>query len=75
MNLTGKNTVETNDYSYLNADEWRAALLQKDIDLEAKNSDLEAKDAIISHVNAQLTQVTADRDKYKTIADELLRLA
>ena len=68
MNLTGKNTVETNDYSYLNADELRAALLQKD-------TDLEAKDAIISHVNAQLTQVTANRDKYKTIADELLRLA
>ena len=45
MNLTGKNTVETSDYSYLNADELRAALLEKDADLEAKNSDLEAKNA------------------------------
>ena len=38
MNLAGKNTVETSDYSDLNADEWRAALLQKEADLEAKDA-------------------------------------
>ena len=68
MNLAGKNTLETSDYSYLNADELRTALLQKD-------ADLEAKDVFIAHANCLLTKVTADRDKYKTIADELLRLA
>ena len=68
MNLAAKNTVETSDYSYLNADELRAALLQKE-------ADLEAKDAIIAHTHDLLTQAIADRDKYKTITDELLRLA
>ena len=38
MNLTSKNTVETSDYSYLKADELRAALLQKEADLEAKDA-------------------------------------
>ena len=68
MNLAGKNTVETSDYSYLNADELRAAWLQKE-------ADLEAKEAIIAHTHDLLTQAIADRDKYKTITTELLRLA
>ena len=40
-----------------------------------KDADLEALDAIIAHANCLLTKVTADRDKYNIIADELLRLA
>ena len=61
MNLTVKNNLKTSDYSHLNADELRAILLQKD--------------AIITHAHCLLTKVTADRDKYKTITDELMRLA
>lgn len=60
MKIAAKKQNKTNDYSGLSAAELLALLQQRD--------------AIIDHVSRQLDEVSADRDKYKAISDELIRL-
>ena len=81
MKLASKSAIKTDACSQLKAAQWRAILQQKETELEKSNAkleksnaELETKDAIIAHLNIQLTQIVADRDTYKTLADELLRL-
>lgn len=68
MKLAPKKHSKTLDYSGLTADELLVLLQQKDAEIETQNS-------VISHVNKQLKDVRSERDKYKAISDELLRLA
>ena len=51
-----------------------AILQQKEAELEQRNVELESKDTLIAHLNEQLAQIIADRNIYKTLTDELLRL-
>lgn len=68
MKMAPKKQNKTVDYSGLSPAEL-VALLQE------KEAELHAKDSIISHVSKERDAAVADRDKYKAITDELLRLA
>ena len=88
MISASKSTVKTDGCSQLEAVQLLAILQQKEaeleqrnvelesknVELETKNVELESKDTLIAHLNEQLAQIIADRNIYKTLSDELLRL-
>ena len=81
MISASKSTVKTDGCSQLEAVQLLAILQQKEaeleqrnVELEIKNVELESKDTLIAHLNEQLAQIIADRNIYKTLSDELLRL-
>lgn len=74
MELASKSTIKTDGCSQLKAVQLLAILRQKETELETKNVELETKNTLIAHLNEQLAQIIADRDTYKTLTDELLRL-
>ena len=88
MISASKSTVKTDGCSQLEAVQLLTILQQKEaeleqrnvelesknVELETKNVELESKDTLIAHLNEQLAQIIADRNIYKTLTDELLRL-